>query len=279
MSRICVVLALTSTLLATGCALDASVDDFDIGGDLSVPYETMEGPVTGNGLNPLDFWAPENRQALTALASGPLLTAQGALVPTPLLATPGGQSVLAHTLRCALPAGASIPGPAGVPFTGSIGLAPDWQTRGLTPTEQRWMTACLLQLLNGLAASVALMLEGSHPALDPRPGEDRADYVISDVTVFGNLFTPTPAAYVCVDPMIELHCDGIGWSNYTLLRLCGLSPSCGITPLTLCPLYCTRDANGDPACALPLGPDYPEAISSKVTETSFISLYPLCDLL
>jgi hypothetical protein len=100
------------------------------------------------------------------------------------------------------------------------------------------------------------------------------------MTAFGNIFSGPQQAYVCADLGVDLAC-GLGFSTYTLQRVCGLLPTCGATVLGLCALNCTYDGDDNPTCrVLPLlGPTYPEAISTRLDETGFVSLYPLCDLL
>jgi hypothetical protein len=269
------------SVLSSGSGCLAAGDAGDIDGSVAVPRAALAGPVGANGLSPVDFWAPSIQADLRDLGDGALLTWGGALVNTDLLDTAGGRSVLEYTIRCALSDGTTVQRD-GYAFEGDLALAPAWTSRGLTTSEQRWMTACLLQHLNGLGASVPIMLEGSHPALVPDEGDDVSEYTIPDTTAFGNLFLPPllgllPKAYVCLDPGLDLAC-GAGLSLYTLERICGLSPTCGITVLGLCDLVCTYDEEGDPTCTAPLGSTYPQAIVSKLDESLFLSLWPLCEL-
>jgi hypothetical protein len=270
-------LLLSASIALVGCL--APVDDeVGVNDAIGVPYETMEGPYGNNGLNPVDFWSLSNQQALRALGAGALNNSSGALVSTSLLGTAGGRSVLSYTIRCALPGSASVQAADGSVFYGDLGFAPDWSTRALTTSEQRWMTACLLQHLNGLGQHVTMLLQGSHSALDPNPGEDYSDYAIGDITTFGNVFEQNLLGYkawACVDPILDLSC-GVGLSTITLERLCGLSPTCGINILGPCALYCSYSASGDPSCTPLLGSTYTQSIASKLEESAFISLYPLC---
>jgi len=268
-----IVCLMGACLLAAAC--NAAPED-SAGLDSSPALEPMEGPIGMNGLDPVDFWAPATQAALRSLGGGALLDRSGALVSTDLLDTAEGRSVLGYAMRCALDDGSSVSGD-GYTFDGLIGLAPAWASRGLTTPEQRWMTACLLQHLNGLGVHVPIMLEGSHPALDPVAGEDTSDFTVPDATAYGNLFTSSPSAYVCANVGLDLGC-GLGWSTDLLTRLCGLSPTCGVSVLHLCALSCTYDSEGDPTCGVLLGATYAESIATKVEETGFLSLYPLCSL-
>jgi hypothetical protein len=272
-------------VLVSGCSVEGGEpeDVPAVGIDLpdegiSAPSMTLDFPISTNGLSPTDFWVPANQQALRSLGAGALYNAGGALVPTTLLNTLGGQSVLRHALRCALNDGTTVQSASGA-FAGELNLAPAWASRALNTSEQRWLTACMLDHLNGLAAEVSIGLVGQHPALVAAPGFDSTDYTINDQTAFGNLFLASPKAYICPDLGLNLVC-GLQVSTYTLLRICGLSPTCGATVLLPCSLICSRDAAGNPTCTYPLllGPTYTEAISTKLEENVALSLYPLCSL-
>lgn len=268
---------LGACVLASGCFMQEEEGlPFDRVPDVATT--PLEGTVSTNGLIPSDFWAPARQQALRSLGAAPLLDKKGDLVATPLLNSTGGRSVLRYALRCALGKDAAVESAGGSTFEGEHDLAPDWTSRALTTSEQRWVTACLLDHLNGLGQSVNVMMDGHHSALVPEPGEDTSGYKINDMTAFGNVFLEAPKAYVCIDLGVNLAC-GVGFSAYTLQRLCGLSLTCGATILGLCGLVCTHDAAGDPTCTAPLGATYPEAISTKLKETGAVSLYPLCSLL
>lgn len=264
-----------SLALLAGCAAQDATESTPLD-DLSPALVTTEDrPVSTNGLNPVDFWAPANQQALRALGGGALLNASGALAPTPLLDTDSGRSVLKYVVRSALPDGVTVTSASGYSFAGARSLAPDWSTRALTASEQRWITASLLDHLNGFGVSVPIMLLGSHPALFTSTGNTPSSYNVGDMTGFGNLFSSTPTAYVCADLGVTLAC-GLGASTYTLQRICGLSPTCGAIHLGLCNLFCSHDAQGSPTCYPLLGSAYSEAISTKVQSTIDLPLSLLC---
>lgn len=264
-------------MLAMGCS---GSPDGDFGPeDLRVPVEPLAGIIGANGLDPVDFWSPSAKTALRDLGGGALIDPSGVLIATPLLDGAGGRSVLEYALRCALPQGATVSSAGGLTFHGSVGLAPAWTGRGLVTSEQRWMTACLLQHLNGVGANVDIVMEGSHSALDPRAGEDTTDFTVKEATMFGNIFINGSPAYACLNLDVQLLC-GLDVSLHTRDRLCGISPTCGVTVLGLCTPACIDDSNGDPSCkASLLGPIYPQAIRTKLEDLDLIELYPGCELL
>ncbi|EYF04779.1 Hypothetical protein CAP_4255 [Chondromyces apiculatus DSM 436] len=270
-----------AAMLLAGCMAAPEDEPFDEGSDdeeataEAVSAARPEGPLGVNGMNPVDFWKPENQQALRTLGQSALVGADGALVPSRLRGTDGGRSVLGYALKCALDAGDGVEDESGTLFPGRMGLAAAWKTRGLDAGEQRWVTACLLQHLNGVGAHVPILLLGNHPALDRGDGLSTQSFGVPDATAFGNLFTSNGKAYVCANVGLQLAC-GVGLSLSSLQRLCGLSPTCGINVLGLCALSCAYDAEGDPSCGLLLGPSYPEAIATRLETSTFVSLYPLC---
>ncbi|WP_437670049.1 hypothetical protein [Sorangium sp. So ce131] len=257
-------------------------------------------PIGLNGLDPADFWAPENRAALRALGGGPLLSG-AVLTATPLLDTEAGRSVLDHTVRCALSDGQVVQGPDGKKFYGAFGLAPEWAGRGLATSEQRWVSACLFQHLNGSGEHVEILLEGRHSSLAcSRDEEPFVNFNVRDATMFGNAFLDRPTvAYACIDPDLSGVLSGLSLScpldlNLLVLeRLCGhTSLLCGVSFVGLCNLACTEDANGDQTCgSFPLAavlgpllgqitaPAYSETIRTELHDSDIVPLYGSCGLL
>lgn len=265
-----------ATILSSTACVGSPEDDL-VDGDLTVSLEPLGGPIGANGMSPLDFWAPSNQAALRSLGLDEIAGPGSAIVDTALLDTAGGRSVLDYVVRCALPTGTTLYGDGGLELHGQIGLAPAWADRGLTTSEQRWMTACLLQHLNGLGQHVDIVLDGAHAALAAVPGVDISEFTVEDATMFGNVFVSGATAYACINLEIELTC-GLDLGFRTLERICGLSPTCGVTFLGLCGLHCSY-SNGNPTCHFLLGPTYTQAIQTRVRDTDLLELYPGCGVL
>lgn len=231
-----------------------------------------------NGDDPLFFWKDSTQAALRSLAEAPLGSSVGELVETPLLADAEGRRLLGYVVTCALSEGEELHSTtAGVSFEGVVGIASKWASAPLDKVaSQRWVTACLLQTLNGLGMKVPIRMSGSHPAIAAGSETETSDYSVPESTMFGNIFGPADAAtFACLDAKIDL-CD-ISWSSHALERICGLSPTCGIVSLGPCDLSCDRDAAGHPACHGGLaGGLYAEAISSSLQKSGFISLFGDC---
>ncbi|MFC4640211.1 hypothetical protein [Deinococcus hohokamensis] len=117
--------------------------------------------------------------------------------------TPVKRQQLNYLARCALRAGDALQTTSrGVLYTfkGEIGLAPGWTDRALTPTEQRWVSACMLAHVNYFEKHVKVMMEARHTAPVPfltKSGADHRTYSIFEGAFFGNLFTKAPVAYAC----------------------------------------------------------------------------------
>ncbi|WP_437893565.1 hypothetical protein [Sorangium sp. So ce124] len=289
-------------LFTAGCVAPSDTDP-DAPSDTE-PVETAELPIRRNavpigcnGLLPSDFWAPANRTAFQALGQAALAGANDVVVPTALLGTSGGKSVLDYTVRCALSSEQVVYGPDGSPFHGTLGFAPEWTERGLTPSEQRWVSACIFQHLNGSGEHVEILLKGSHTALESSPDEEPfTEFVVHDATMYGNAFLASAiAGYACIDPDLAGELSALSLScplDLSLLareRLCGHVPTCGIAFLGLCDLTCLEDADGDQTCrTLPLlgpllgsllGPSYSETIRTELRDRDLLPLYPGCGLL
>ncbi|XXT15783.1 hypothetical protein WME94_36605 [Sorangium sp. So ce429] len=263
--------------------------------ELPMPRNVV--PIGVNGLSPNDFWAPANRAAFQALGGAALAGAGGALVATPLLATAGGKSVLDYTVRCALSSDQVVHAPNGDEYYGAFGFAPDWTGRALNTSEQRWVSACIFQHLNGSGEHVDILLEGGHDALTCDLDEELfADFIVKDATMYGNAFLPGAiAGYACIDADLSGVLSGLSLSCpldtnlLALARLCGHLPTCGIAFVGLCNLVCTQDAAGNSTChTLPLvgpllgpllGPSYSETIRTELRDTDILPLYGSCGLL
>lgn len=272
-------LFIASSLIAFGCA-EAPLEPNESSGSADSEEHVAEAEEAlewTNGNDPIFFWNPSTQTALRALAQGALGDADENLTNTPLTSLTAGRHLLGYVIGCALPAGTSLTDD-GVTYQGVAGLAPSWETSALTDvSSQRWVTACVLQTLNGLGVHVPLRLFGSNPALADLPTSDLSKYTVPDATMFGNVFTSTnPRAYACTDMGFLKGCT-IDASAYALKRICGLSLACGLSLLGPCSASCVAGATGA-TCKDPSNTVYPEAISSKLQRTLVIKLDPLCGL-
>ncbi|WP_437721002.1 hypothetical protein [Sorangium sp. So ce861] len=301
-TRFVAVGVLGACVLTAGCIGPSDVEPAETAEAAEAPLgRRTVAPIGANGLAPAHFWATENRAAFRALGGAALAGAGGVLAATPLLGTEGGRSVLDYTVRCALAEGQVVHAPNGDPYYGSFGFAPAWTGRALNLSEQRWVSACIFQHLNGSGAHVDILLRGGHPALACSPDDAPfLDFFVRDATMFGNAFLPGPiAGFACIDPdlteelsRISLSCP-LDLNLLELDRLCGHVPTCGIAFVGLCDLACTEDASGDKTCnTLPLlgpllgpvlgpilGPSYAETIRTQLRDADLLPLYPGCGLL
>lgn len=286
--------------LVGACVLTAGC----VGPSDTAPVETAElsmrrgvAPIGANGLKPGDFWATENRAALRALGGAPLVAAGDVLVATPLLGTAGGRSVLDHLVRCALPLDHVVYATDGEAFYGEFGFAPAWTGRALDTSEQRWVSACMFQHLNGSGQHVDILLDGRHPALEfSRDEEPFSEFVVKDATTYGNAFLPgAVVGFTCSNPDLASALSALSSTCpldlglLVLERSCGVLPTCGMVFVGPCDLVCSKDAAGHQTChTLPLvgpllapllGPAYSETIRTELRDSDILPLYPGCGLL
>jgi len=115
-----------------------------------------------------------------------------------LMATADGRTTVGYVVRCALPAGRAIaiPAPGGVvhTFQGQVGLAPEWEAGACGPTCQRWVSACLLSMINTAGQHHPLWMAAPHAAIGW--GQD-ARFPLQEGAFFGNLFASPPTADHC----------------------------------------------------------------------------------
>jgi hypothetical protein len=132
----------------------------------------------------------------------PTVPQQRALADPTLASTAAKREQLKYLVRCALPADvalyADIEGER-FTFPGSIGLAPRWLTEAMTPSEERWVSACLLAHVNYFGKHVRISIRAigaAVPELEASADEQQT-YTIFEGGFFGNLFAPAPVAYTC----------------------------------------------------------------------------------
>jgi hypothetical protein len=195
---------------------------------------------------------------------------QIALADPSLAATPAQRHQLTYLIRCALPAEVVVyadVGPDRWTFAGQLGLAPRWLSAALTPSEERWVSACLLAHVNYFGTPVTVSMrayEPPVPALAADPDESQT-FSLFEGGFFGNLFTPTPVAYVCrgdrtpsqeADPILQV-------------RICtqatGTTTPAGL-PLTPCRFVVTGSCT-DPRSRTVEGTPYPEVIFTYLRST------------
>jgi hypothetical protein len=269
-----VIALLGACFFALGCGA-APVGDTEE--DVTSDQEAFVYP---NGDGPRFFWQISTQSYLKRLAAAALINpSTGQLANTALLSTAQGKLLLHYVIGCSVPQGVTVTNvSAGFSDAGAMGLAPDWRTGPLSDeTQQRWVTACLLQTLNGLGMHVPIRLVGSNPGLADQPWIDASEYYIPDATMFGNIFAQVPTAYACVNSTILSAC-GSSWSSYSSMRICDSAATCGISLLGDCGRYCTYDAAGAPSCTSPAGASYAEAIATTLDATGFQSMYRSCIL-
>lgn len=176
MNRVCSIVLVS--VIVSACAL--------------TPEEEL-GEVTGEVQS-------ANRLAANKLSAAKLQLAKlgdGALPTTiaSLGGTADGREVLSYVIGCALAADDGIAA-GGRAFRGAIGLAPMWRSRPLSPSEKRWVSACILARTNLLGIEVKLSLRGGHPVLASTLGESAA-YAVVEGAFYGDLFQAKPEMYAC----------------------------------------------------------------------------------
>jgi hypothetical protein len=103
---------------------------------------------------------------------------------------------------------------------GSLGLAPNWKTQGLSSDEQQWVSACIAARTNYLGEHVQISLRANNTQLDLVAGE-AAIFNKREGVFWGNLFTASPVVYSCYDPANESN-------SREKNRFCAVDNTCGL---------------------------------------------------
>jgi hypothetical protein len=227
MKKIAIAMGVLLSVSGLGCLMEAEIGAEAIDDDESLePLWGGDGSggngiITGNGASAL---TPTLLTTLSPVAG--LLTLDAlnvdAVQSSELLATVLGRVFLDYAVKCALPAGQSVTASyLGTPYTfpGQVGIAPGWGSGPLSASDRRWLSACMLALVNATTTSVSVLLAGNHPALTASAGPAAAAYTLREGAFYGDIFALTPKQYAC---------SGVG---STVARLCtesvaGISP-CG----------------------------------------------------
>jgi hypothetical protein len=161
--------------------------------------------VSHNGLGTADGRQDSVAQAIDAPHTetpAATLPRQVELADPGLVSTATKRQQLSYLVRCALPEDVMLysqQGPERFTFQGSMGLAPRWLYEAITPSEERWVSACLLALVNYFGKHVMVSMRATPPPV-PALGvsdDEQQTFSIFEGGFFGNLFTPEPVAYTC----------------------------------------------------------------------------------
>lgn len=81
-------------------------------------------------------------------------------------------------------------------YPGGVGLATDSGGGPIDPSEQPWISACLIARVNYYGIHVSLSARGDDPALATTL-EEASDYPYEEGAFWGDVFADSPTAYAC----------------------------------------------------------------------------------
>jgi hypothetical protein len=243
-------ISLGCAFAALGCAADESTTEVS-GDDVNDVGLSPAAFEFNNGLSPSCFWNHSVQGYLRDLGKNKLVVdATGTLPATSLLFPNACNDAVKYAVQCGLGSDKSVTF-KNMTYTGAVGLAPDWDTRGLNTDERRWVTACMVQRLNVAGLTVPILLEGDHSPLYENTAQD-ATYWYQESTAFGDLFsstapltglTPAFTAYFCGETNNAASGSCIDVSSLLNLRVCdNAGILCGMQYIGKCSDVCT--ANG-----------------------------------
>lgn len=180
-----------------------------------------------------------------------------------LAATEVKRRQLKYLINCALPDSMvlySRQGRQRITFPGRLGLAPEWLKHPLTPSQERWVSACMLALTNYFGKHVDVSLQ-ANPKLVPSLGQTEEEtriFSIFEGGYFGNLFSTNPVAYVCAGTRTTIEAQNQVFRDRICARATGDSTVDG-KPLTACQFILTGSCS-DPTSFTVNGETYQEVI-------------------
>jgi hypothetical protein len=155
-----------------------------------------------------------------------------------LASTADKREQLTYLVRCALPEHIALfvqHGPDRFTFQGSLGLAPHWLYEAMTPSEERWVSACLLAHVNYFGKSVPISLRVKSPDVPALAvsEQEQQTFSIFEGGFFGNLFLSEPVAYTCQGDRTLAHARDPVLHDRVCTHETGATTAQG-TPLTFC---------------------------------------------
>ncbi|WP_153822570.1 hypothetical protein [Polyangium spumosum] len=203
-----------------------------------VPFQTMgdpDPPPTGqNGDDSVPLWWPQTLTALYAIGSQALDAGGGTMISFLTKPPVYSHQYFRSAVKCALREDQAVRDPiTGETYRGWWGLADGWLGAPLTLSEQRWVSACMIQKLNAFEEPVPILLEGAHAAIEP-DSTLQGTYNLRESTAFGNLFLgpANSEAYVCWEDDLANACGDPAQAMST--RICDTSSTCNLTNLGVC---------------------------------------------
>jgi len=257
------IIAVVITLPA--CAHDADLDSTK---DPAVAEQANAALVLqgSSGLSPVCFWDDNTQMSLRIYGKMSLL--DNGVLRAPYMLPKGCADVPEYVVRCALPRGEMVKTASGTVYEGAFGFAPNWVNEKLSSSEQRSITACLLQSLSSVK-DVPFGLDESSGAEIPG---------LSESILAGNLFlggtAPIGAAAFqasgCVaDGLVDM-CGGNAEAALKA-RICGNSAKCGLDLFGSCSEACEFDASGHVVNCF--GTDLPGYLEMRVEDAAMASLH------
>jgi hypothetical protein len=190
---------------------------------------------TAAGLKDSAAQAVPAPHAETPAAVSPRLIA---LADPTLASTAAKRQQLTYLVRCALPEDVTLYADQGTErftFQGHMGLAPRWLTEAMTPSEERWVSACLLAHVNYFGKHVLVSMRATPPpvpALEASADEQQT-FALFEGGFFGNLFAPTPVAYTCRGGRTPAQAEDPMFQDRVCTQETGATTVDG-TPITYC---------------------------------------------
>ncbi|MEZ4294125.1 MAG: hypothetical protein R3B70_04045 [Polyangiaceae bacterium] len=257
--------------LAFGCVNAAPTAEGGALDEAAQAFEEDPGVliVSTNGLLPGLLTDADNQAQLAQLAQ----TDIGG--ETTLTDTNEGRNLLVHAAMCALAEGdvAYTTDSYGNTYrlTGRIGLAPAWKDQAITPTEGRWISACLLAHANAYGVAVDIALRGEHPALQDAPPEG---FSAQEAAFYGDLFQGGDA-FACIGESPS-HPDGAP------TRVCGRSSECRFVITGTCAptsqdAVCESGTDAYRSCATRDPGDNRNEVITVYTMPGTFGMPPQCD--
>ena len=153
--------------------------------------------------------------------------------------------ILRYLMECALPPGQEVQllyhDQLSILGYGVANLAPGLQAGVMSQSEKEKVTSCLLARSNARGAVVGIDMFGPMAGFHESAYDDR-DFPYVEAAFFGNLFSPTPQAYVCTAAQVQ--CEELRACEVTGQYSCDCGVMVSNAPHCRAQSYYSRDYCG-----------------------------------
>ena len=187
---------------SSGCmAMEMGVEEMEMGESIGFDGRALfnQNHVEPNGLP--DNGLPDNGLPDNGLPSSTVDTAWGTWLNDPTRGE-ANEVLMKYLVKCALDSGEAASyddGSTTFTWPGRVGLASTWKDEAMSPTQRKWVSACLASLVNEAGVSITISQRGlTGTDIDNMESGEATTYTQMEGAYFGDVFDDDVKLYSCM---------------------------------------------------------------------------------